>query len=675
MEKNIDLLYNCRKDFCVVALTGLSGSGCSGIAKMICQGGFLTDARYDIRKPSDVIVDKPQQLTNTEIFDSHITERTYAAIKKMVFKRKYTICYDYVSTHYEPVTLIKYNKVLWLYTLKYIENQMRDDASVEDFKNFVYSIIQEAYHPSYKDDCTAIYDNVSGGNYKCTKSDIDKLADWQRLYDAVRMIPDLDLDIYSDEQYTILYEIFFNEGSVLHAFYLNFNRIFSEKDYYCYCFFYHRLGVAVRSVGNPLEKFSDMSNFDVFAAKNDNIFCVVKLINKIIKSVRKNTTNAICRICIDSLRNSLESKYLSERYSAYYLIAVNDDRRIDSLKSKILKRVFKSEILDENKHNYLVKMQEGAERLCQIEADASQYEDGKFAGPNVAQCISDAEIHIVQPSQIAITEKPMEFYSAGEQWMKFAALILHPGLITPSSEERCMEVAFTAKLNSGCISRQVGAVITNKNHTIRSIGWNDVPYGQVPCALREIEDFIDVTDKAQDHKDYISLMYSDFELSDTPYDGYKDLHPNKSFKDCVCETCQEKIAVQRDQLGALPYSYCFKSLHNKFMGDKNQVFTRSLHAEENAMMQMVKFGGEGLMDGIIYVTASPCELCSKKLYQLGVRKIVYIDPYPGIAREQIIANGFRRPKLQLYKGAYGMTYYKLYQPFIAYKDELAIRTK
>jgi len=80
------------------------------------------------------------------------------------------------------------------------------------------------------------------------------------------------------------------------------------------------------------------------------------------------------------------------------------------------------------------------------------------------------------------------------------------------------------------------------------------------------------------------------------------------------------------------------------------------------------------MNGVIYVTASPCELCSKKLYQIGVRRIVYIDPYPGIAREQIIAAGFKRPQLKLFQGAYGATYFKLYQPFISYKDELGIRT-
>lgn len=88
---------------------------------------------------------------------------------------------------------------------------------------------------------------------------------------------------------------------------------------------------------------------------------------------------------------------------------------------------------------------------------------------------------------------------------------------------------------------------------------------------------------------------------------------------------------------------------------------------------MAKYGGEPLMNGIIYVTASPCELCSKKLYQIGVRKIVYIDPYPGIARQQIVKAGFKQPALKLFQGAYGTTYFKLYKPFMPYKDEFDIR--
>ena len=91
------------------------------------------------------------------------------------------------------------------------------------------------------------------------------------------------------------------------------------------------------------------------------------------------------------------------------------------------------------------------------------------------------------------------------------------------------------------------------------------------------------------------------------------------------------------------------------------------------MMQMVRYGGESLRGGIIYVTASPCEICSKKLYQIGVRKIVYIDPYPGIAPWQVISSGFLRPDLVYYEGVYGASYFKLYSHFIDYKDELKVR--
>lgn len=82
--------------------------------------------------------------------------------------------------------------------------------------------------------------------------------------------------------------------------------------------------------------------------------------------------------------------------------------------------------------------------------------------------------------------------------------------------------------------------------------------------------------------------------------------------------------------------YCFKTAYNAFSGEKNQVHTRSLHAEENAMMQISKSGGQGLRDGFLFTTASPCELCAKKAYQLGVRTIYYIDPYPGISRNHIL---------------------------------------
>ena len=87
-------------------------------------------------------------------------------------------------------------------------------------------------------------------------------------------------------------------------------------------------------------------------------------------------------------------------------------------------------------------------------------------------------------------------------------------------------------------------------------------------------------------------------------------------------------------------------------------------------MQLAKYGSEGIKGGTLYSTASPCELCSKKSYQLGIKRVVYIDPYPGIARKQILASGYFPPKINLFKGAIGRTYHKLYEQIIPFKDEL-----
>ena len=96
------------------------------------------------------------------------------------------------------------------------------------------------------------------------------------------------------------------------------------------------------------------------------------------------------------------------------------------------------------------------------------------------------------------------------------------------------------------------------------------------------------------------------------------------------------------------------------------------------MMQITKNGGNGLKDGNLFTTASPCELCSKKAYQLGVKKIFYIDPYPGIATKHTLKNGIKEeynPQLIMFQGAVGRAFHKLYEPFLSYKDELKILTE
>ena len=78
----------------------------------------------------------------------------------------------------------------------------------------------------------------------------------------------------------------------------------------------------------------------------------------------------------------------------------------------------------------------------------------------------------------------------------------------------------------------------------------------------------------------------------------------------------------------------------------------------------------GLKDGYLFTTASPCELCAKKSYQIGIREIYYIDLYPGISENHILKNGKNIPKLELFQGAIGRAYTQMYTQILPLKDEL-----
>lgn len=202
------------------------------------------------------------------------------------------------------------------------------------------------------------------------------------------------------------------------------------------------------------------------------------------------------------------------------------------------------------------------------------------------------------------------------------------------------------------------------NYSVKAIGWNEVPQGQTPCSLRSLKELV-----AEDSEN----VYSDYEKVGGNYDG-------KSFKAKVKETLLDTYEVEElffNNLDGHNCPYCFKDFHNSFEGKDNQVHTRSLHAEENAMLQISKYGGQPLNGGILFTTASPCELCSKKAFQLGIKKVFYIDHYPGIAKEQILTAGNNKesnPRLFMFQGAVGRGYFKLYEPYMSIKDETYIRT-
>lgn len=673
---DIEALYDDRRDFCVIALTGYTGAGCSTLARLMENPVFFRNPT--VRNTKTIGLYFPSKENNSDIYFSNLRSDVDKAISQLNFKRKFTICKDFIIKNYQPYKTLHYSWVLLLMALLEIA---RKSENRTEFKSGIESLIADKFRVSVlggDDAYRRILDSLKIAIGSHVQFNFVSEEDITKLFEELQNL----LKFYATDsrkyklQLAIVMGLTENTSeSAFTTFRKSFNDWLFRQDYYCACFFYHRLGYLIRKCG------SAMVNYDDTYDKADDfthIYDVVKVINDIIKGVRHQrdaeNVKSPARIVIDSVRNSLEARYLKERYSGFYLIAVHagiENRRANTVKKikEFLGLGFDSQAEQAER---IAEMVEKVWFLGEVEQENKDFEEGKFAAPNVERCVADAEIHILNSATPA--NGTPAFHSMAEQWMKYAALIQHPGLITPSSEERCMVVAYTAKFNSGCLSRQVGAVITNSAHAIRTIGWNDVPYGQTPCSLRSVYDYHDLREKGDQAIDgegkYIYSAFEKGRMKPRAYEG-------KGFDELLVNHYRlaNPPSDYRKILNGLPLSYCFKSLHNKFEKVKNQVHTRALHAEENAILQMARFGGMPLENGIIYVTASPCELCCKKLYQIGVRKIVYIDEYPGISRENIISIGFKRPDLKQFQGAFGATYFKLYQPLMPYKEELSLRLK
>jgi len=211
-----------------------------------------------------------------------------------------------------------------------------------------------------------------------------------------------------------------------------------------------------------------------------SIYEFAKVIKGIIKGKRRSDKNASCRIIIDSLRNPLEITYFKERYSAYYTLALNPDEEVQK---KQLRKKYDA---------YPTEYQE-ITKIDDLEyGDKNKKTD--FYKQSVQKCIEKSDLHLsfIEDEHAS----PFDFY---QQIVIFYSLMLQPGIVTPSPQERCMQIAYTAKYNSGCISRQVGAVVTDESYSIKSIGWNNIPEGQVPCLLRSADELLlDESSKDQD---------------------------------------------------------------------------------------------------------------------------------------------------------------------------------
>lgn len=521
-------------------------------------------------------------------------------------ERKYKIVYNFSKSNWKPFTIITASDVIFYYVLKL------------SFNEFISSIVNVENEKTIE----------NGKAIKELKNKLNSLE--KRFNECNVLINEIDNFLEKRVSYFLRYDR--DSENVV-------NTLDKIKRYKAFIFdeipkirkelselYGSKMFRIYQSWGNNIRKYGTAIKKET---PDENISTLARKINSIIKMLDdENIHNGDPTfIVIDAIRNPYEVLYFKERYAAFYLMSVTTDNLIR--KTRLYNTDYRdSEISELDEEEYPKK---------------SKSLDKSYIEQDVQKCVELSDIFVYNNDK-----KIEDNIELKEQIVKYFSLILHPGLITPSPIERVMQVAYAAKMNSGCLSRQVGAAVTNEDFSIKSIGWNTVPQGQTPCDLCDFENLINKHDNS---------AYSDYELED------------EKFRDFL-NTAKDRYDKSKYTFNGLPHAFCFKDFYTTYMDEKNQVHTRSLHAEENAFLQLAKYGSSGILNGKLFTTASPCELCAKKAYQLGIKEIYYIDIYPGITEKHILGNGIRRPKTIFFQGAIGRAYDNLYNPLIMLKDEI-----
>ena len=176
-----------------------------------------------------------------------------------------------------------------------------------------------------------------------------------------------------------------------------------------------------------------------------------------------------------------------------------------------------------------------------------------------------------------------------------------------------MAMAYSNSLRSSCLKRKVGAVIIDSKGSVFSSGYNEVPFLERPCLSEYGDCYRSVSKKG---------------IEDLFKDGQDVLRKNVMKKVKLLEKC------------------------------------RALHAEENAILNVARFGSTVALEGAtLYTTTYPCNLCANKIAQVGgIRKVVYYEPYPVKEAKEILEKaGIQQ---EMFEGITFNAYFRVFNEII-----------
>jgi deoxycytidylate deaminase len=292
-----------------------------------------------------------------------------------------------------------------------------------------------------------------------------------------------------------------------------------------------------------------------------------------IANLRESVTDGKIAYILDSLKHPEEIQTLRRVYgSGFFLIGIY------SPKEKRFEYLNGNKGIEEEKANELIKRDHHED-----------FPDDYGQNTRETFYVSDAFVSLINPEE------------ARSQIVRVIDLIFGHPFYTPTRDEFAMFHAFTAKLRSADLSRQVGAVILSEQGELIGIGANDVPsYGG---GL-----YWPGTD---DHRDY-----------EWGYDSNAKRR-DQMLSDIV-QLVKEKTSSDKDEQELLKEVKA--ELSHSILLDITE-FGRPVHAEMEAILSCARIGVSPGM-GTLYCTTFPCHNCAKHIVAAGIKKVVYVEPYP-----------------------------------------------
>jgi deoxycytidylate deaminase len=231
---------------------------------------------------------------------------------------------------------------------------------------------------------------------------------------------------------------------------------------------------------------------------------------------------------------------------------------------------------------------------------------------------------------------------------RFFDLIFNTKITTPNQSETAMYLAATAACNSSCLSRQVGAAITDSNGELISIGWNDVPtYGGNLYSFYDINKRQYIPDARCMNWDE-KKCYNDHHKSQLISEIVENLSKNKYIEDNAKKDVEN--IIKKSKIGELIE------------------FSRSIHAEMHAIIIGSQLAGDRMKGGKLYCTTYPCHNCARHIIVAGIEEVYYIEPYRKSLATKLHSDAItekeneeNKVKLLPFEGVAPNLYYKLFK--------------